>query len=164
KQRSLIRRALRALAWFVLVLAILILARGYLAFRDRLAGYSLVLDRGEQPAKADPRPLRVGFARMKITPDLSDARHPVWLAGFSQHRVATGVHEDLWAIACVIDDGYSRLGIVGLDAIGFFQDDVVRVRRQLPLELKIDYAIICSTHNHSTPDLMGLWGPDFLHT
>src|SRR5262249_4597442 len=101
---------------------------------------------------------------LKITPDLSDPKHPVWLAGFSQHRAATAVHDDLWAIACVMDDGYSRLGIVGLDAIGFFQDDVVRVRRRLAPELKLDYAIVCSTHNHSTPDLMGLWGPDFLHT
>ena len=24
--------------------------------------------------------------------------------------------------------------------------------------MKLDYAIICATHNHSTPDLMGIWG------
>jgi hypothetical protein len=53
----------------------------------------------------------------------------MWMAGFSQHRAATAFHDDLWAIACVLDDGHARLGVVGLDAIGFFHDDVVAVRR-----------------------------------
>ena len=53
--------------------------------------------------------------------------NPVWLAGFSQHRAATQIHDDLWAVACVIDDGYSRLGIVALDAIGFFHDDLTNI-------------------------------------
>ena len=91
-------------------------------------------------------------------------QHPIYVAGFGQNRKATTVHDDLWAIACVIDDGWSRLGIVSPDAIGFFHDDVVRVRQRLAREPKLDYTIICSTHNHSTPDLMGLWGPDYLHT
>ena len=159
-----VRRALGILGWGALLLGGLIVLRGYFAFRDRLPGYTLALDRDGQAAKMSPRPLRVGFARAKITPDLTDPKHPVWLAGFNQHRAATGVHDDLWAIACVIDDGYSRLGMVALDAIGFFQEDVVRVRRRLAGGLNLDYTIICSTHNHSTPDLMGLWGPNYLHT
>jgi hypothetical protein len=64
----------------------------------------------------------------------------------------------------VIDDGRTRLGIVSLDAIGLFHDDVLSVRRRLAPQSKIDYAIVCSTHNHSTPDLLGLWGPDIFHT
>jgi hypothetical protein len=101
---------------------------------------------------------------VKINPDLSDTNRPVWLAGFSQHRAATAIHDDLWAVAVVLDDGYARLGIVALDAIGFFHDDVVAVRRACDSKWKLDYAIVCSLHNHSTPDLMGLWGRDFLHT
>jgi hypothetical protein len=101
---------------------------------------------------------------VKINPDLSDPKRPVWMAGFSQNRAATAIHDDLWAIACVLDDGHTRLGIVGLDSIGFFHDDVVAVRRACAAEWKLDYTIVTSMHNHSTPDLMGLWGPDFLHT
>ena len=40
----------------------------------------------------------------------------------------------------------------------------MKVRRRLAPEWKIQYAVVCATHNHSTPDLMGLWGPDYLHT
>jgi hypothetical protein len=86
------------------------------------------------------------------------------VAGFSHHRAATAIHDDLWAIACVVDDGYTRFGVVALDAIGFFHDDAVAVRRGCAPEWKLDYTTVCSTHNHSTPDLMGLWGADVLHT
>jgi hypothetical protein len=89
---------------------------------------------------------------------------PVWVAGFSQNRAATKVHDDLLAVACVVDDGQTRLGIAVIDAIGFFHDDVLQVRRRLERSWNIDYAIVCSTHNHTTPDLMGLWGKNPLHT
>ena len=149
---------------FALLLILAIGVRGYFAFRDRLPGYSLSLSIDGKKSQTDPRPLRVGFARVKINPDLSDPKRPVYVAGFSQNRKATAIHDDLWAVACVVDDGYSRLGMVALDAIGFFNDDVVKVRRRLAAEWKVDYAVVCSTHNHSTPDLMGLWGPNPLRS
>ncbi len=146
----------------LLILAVLA-AAGYACymFRDRSPGYSLRLDISPPNTTNS---LRAGFARATINPDLSAPGKPIWLAGFSQHRTATKIHDDLEAVACVLDDGQTRLGIVALDAIGFFHDDVIRVRRLLKSESRIDYAIVCSTHNHSTPDLMGLWGPDYLHS
>ena len=164
KKRTLTRRILRGLLVVVAVAVVLALARGYFAFRDRIPGFTLNLRIDGSRAVASLRPLRVGFSRVKINPDLTNPHRPIYVAGFGQNRVATSIHDDLWAIACVIDDGWSRLGIVSLDAIGFFHDDVVKVRQRLPADWKLDYAVICSTHNHSTPDLMGLWGPDFLHT
>ena len=157
-------RFLRWAGVLLVVLLILLVARGIYAFRDRSPGYALDLKIDPAKSLAEPRPLRVGFGRVKINPDLSDSKRPVWVAGFSQHRAATAIHDDLWAIACVLEDGHTRLGIVGLDAIGLFHDDVVAVRRGCAPEWKLDYAIVCSMHNHSTPDLMGLWGPDILHT
>ena len=106
----------------------------------------------------------MGFSRAKISPDISNSRKPIYIAGFSQNRVASRIHDDLWAVACVIDDGETRLGIVALDAIGFFHDDVIRVRKRLDPDSKLDYTVICSTHNHNTPDLIGLWGPNYLKT
>jgi hypothetical protein len=133
-------------------------------FRDRNPGYSVHLDTDSQSAPVRPGGLEVGFARVKINPDLSNPDHPIWIAGFGQHRAATKIHDDLWAVACVIDDGSTRLGIVALDAIGFFHDDVIAVRQRLGAHLRLKYTVICSTHNHSTPDLMGLWGPNYLQT
>jgi len=164
KRRSWITRLLVGFGLALFVILILALGRAYLAFHDRLPGFAMDLRIDPLKPDASAGSLRVGFAREKINPDLSNPARPIYVAGFGQNRRATAIHDDLWAIACVIDDGRSRLGIVALDAIGFFHDDVVRVRKRMAAEWKIDYAVICSTHNHSTPDLMGLWGRDFLHS
>jgi len=123
--------------------------------RDRHPGYALDL---RLPNTADARAphLDVGFGREKITPELARA---VWLAGFATGRRATAVHDDLWAVAMVIDDGHHRLGVVALDSIGLFHDDVIAIRRRVEARTRLDYLIVTTTHNHSTPDLMGLWGP-----
>ena len=162
--KKILWRLLRWGAGLLGLIVVLLVLRGVYAFRDRVPGYQLDLKVDAAKSKATPRPLRVGFGRVKINPDLSNPRKPVWLAGFSHHRAATAIHDDLWAIACVLDDGYARVGVVGLDAIGFFHDDVVAVRRACAAEWKLDYTIVCSMHNHTTPDLMGLWGKDPLHT
>lgn len=124
--------------------------------RDRNPGYSVEL---HLPVTSDggrtPR-LLVGFGRETITPDLT---RTVWLAGFATGRRATAVHDDLWAVAMVVDDGEHRLGMVALDSIGLFHDDVIAIRRRVGARTRLDYLIVTSTHNHSTPDLMGLWGP-----
>ncbi|HWI57348.1 MAG TPA: neutral/alkaline non-lysosomal ceramidase N-terminal domain-containing protein, partial [Bacillota bacterium] len=158
------RRILWLLLWVFLGLSVVLVIRGCYAFRDRTPGYELRLNKGGRQTSKDSGPLRAGFARVNINPDLSDPKYPIYLAGFNQNRVATGIHDDLWAIACVIENADRRLGIMALDAIGFFHEDVVRVRQRLAAELKLDYVVICSTHNHSTPDLLGLWGPNYLHT
>jgi hypothetical protein len=162
--RSFWRGLLGFCIWITLASLVALVVYGAYALRDRNPGYELAVSIHAKPARDLPYPLHVGFGRVKINPDLSDPGRPVWLAGFSQNRAATAIHDDLWAIACVIEDGYTRLGIVGLDAIGFFHDDVIAVRQRLPQRLRLSYTVICSTHNHSTPDLMGLWGPNHLTT
>jgi len=158
-RRSWPARLLRGLGALVLLLALALVLRAAYAFRDRSPGYSVRIAVDGAAARAEPRPLRAGFAREKINPDLSDPARPVYLAGFSQNRRATAIHDDLQAIAWVVDDGHTRVGCVVLDAIGLFHDDVVAIRRRLAPELGLTYAIVATTHNHSTPDLMGLWGP-----
>lgn len=127
-------------------------------------------------------PLRVGFGRRTITPavetwsdddangrwdegeafddvDADGVFDPVWLAGFGRGRGATGVHDDLWARAMVFARGDLRVGVVALDLIGYFNDDVIAVReaaREAGLEL--DYVLVASTHQHEGPDAMGPWG------
>ena len=152
------RLARGAAAAAALSLVALALRTAY-AFRDRNPGYAVRISVSAEKSRAEPRPLRAGFARERINPDLGDPSRPVWLAGFSQNRAATAIHDDLWAVACVVDDGHTRVGFVALDAIGLFHDDVIVIRQRLAPELGLTYAIVAATHNHSTPDLMGLWGP-----
>ncbi len=128
--------------------------------------------------------LSVGVAMENITPDVpdrwvdndhnakyqpqkgdtyEDLNHDgifnsVWMAGFSTGRAANGVHDSLWARTIVIDDGENRIALTSIDAIGFYNNDVIDVRCLIPDEVCIDYLIVSSTHSHQVPDLMGLWG------
>ena len=53
--------------------------------------------------------LRVGAAQETITPDLK-IHGPAYLAGFGNNRVATGIHDDLYARCFAVDAGGSREG------------------------------------------------------
>jgi len=156
-RRGWVRRLVGIIGLLLGLLLLGVGVRAVYAFRDRSPGYSLALALPPEPSEVGP--LQVGFGRVRITPVVEAGGRPVYLAGFGQNRRATGVHDELWAVACVLGDGRHRVGMVSLDAIGFFHDEVVRVRQRLPEAWRLDYLVICSTHNHSTPDLMGLWGP-----
>lgn len=133
--------------------------------------------------------LRVGFGRKAYTPTLVDTWVDVnnnakwdpgvdtftdgngngvfdgyWLAGFSQGRPAQSIHDDIEAVATVIDDGTQRIAFVALDAIGFMNGEVEDIRKQLPASLGVTLLNVSSTHNHEAPDLQGLWGKDFGNT
>jgi hypothetical protein len=149
--------------------------------RDRHPGYEV--DLNIQGADT-PGTIKVGFAALPITPEIVDTWNDIngdakfreedgdtyndnnnngkfdayWIAGFDNQRAANGVHDDVWARVVVFDDGQNRLAMVSLDAIGFRHDDVVDIRKQIPEEAGIDYAIISSTHTHESNDLIGIWG------
>lgn len=152
-------------------------------FRDRNEGYSVDVN---IDGKED-RPLKIGVSKLSITPEgfdtwndvNHDARYkegdgdtyndlnkngkfdPVWLAGFHQSRPANGVHDSLWARSMVIDDGKTRMALCAIDAIGLGNDEIIAARKRIKKDLRLDYVIIASTHVHSAPDLMGMWGPAF---
>ena len=129
----------------------------------------------------------VGFAKLSITPNLidewedinNDAQFDadidkwtdvngnnqfdaVWMAGFQNKRAAQGVKDDLMAVAAVIDDGQTRIGIISADTIGLMRKFVLSVREDVPEEWGLDYIMVHATHNHEGPDTQGLWGPSFL--
>ena len=83
----------------------------------------------------------------------------VWIAGFQNGRPAASSHDPLWARAAVIEQGATRIGIVAVDLVGWFYDDVERTRAQLKEEgIEIDWLVVSSTHTHEGPDTVGLWG------
>jgi hypothetical protein len=137
-----------------------------------------------QVAPGPAAPLRVGFAKVRITPLVADQWvdqngdaqfneadgdtwtdgngngqfDPIWLAGFQNRRPAQGVHDHLWARAMVIDDGRTRLALVGLDLIGFGYDEVQRTRQLISPQAGITYSIFAASHTHEGPDFIGMWG------
>ena len=99
--------------------------------------------------------LLVGAAAVDITP-VVDGPKPVYLAGFGTNRSAAGVHDPLWARAIVIEKSGRRVTLVACDLVGLLHG---RIRQ---LASKVEGAgelIVCSTHCHSGPDVVGLWGP-----
>jgi len=134
-----------------------------------------------RPAGAEG--LRAGVAKLKITPkvetfkdgnenlrydegeyfeDLNGNRiwDPVWLAGFQKSRLAIGVHDDLWVRALAVSDSEKTILLIALDLIGFLFDDVEKTKYQIAevSGVPAENIIIASTHDHSAPDTIGLWG------
>ena len=97
---------------------------------------------------------RAGAFKTVISPPLQD-RPPVYMAGFGHNRVAVTVHDDLYARCLAFSTGQKPLVLCEVDLIGFFFDDVERVRAKVPAA----DVVVASTHVHEGPDTMGLWGP-----
>jgi hypothetical protein len=117
---------------------------------------------GRWVSAAEPSTYRVGAAVEVITPKLAADAPPIWLAGYGPGRQAEKIHDDIYARAIVIHDGKFGIAIVALDLVGFFNDEVVRIRKQvadLKLDPPIDYILVSSTHTHAGPDTVGIWGP-----
>ena len=83
----------------------------------------------------------------------------MWMGGFSVGHPAQGVHDELWARSLVMERGSTRIALVSVDLVGFFNEDVTKVREALEAEdLQVDHLLISATHTHEGPDTMGLWG------
>ncbi len=106
--------------------------------------------------------MRAGAAKSVITPDVH--AHPVFLAGYGQNRVATGIHDDLY-VRCLALEAGTGLEVCAADLIGLFNDDVIKIRQMVYAQAPgSPYLIVASTHDHEGPDTMGLWGPSPLQS
>jgi len=110
--------------------------------------------------------IRAGAARTEITPDLK--KHgPVYMAGFGNHRIATAIHDQLYARCLALSAAGQTLVLCGVDSIGLFTDDVELIRADVKKRLAAQKksvagsvnVVVASTHDHQAPDTMGLWGP-----
>jgi hypothetical protein len=103
---------------------------------------------------------RAGAATIDITPSL---REPVYMAGFAPNRTATGILHPLGISALVVDDSaQGRICLVTADLIGLLNPVVERIRDRVAHLVAADQLLVCSTHTHSGPDTLGLWGPAVL--
>lgn len=150
-------------------------------FRDRHKGYSVDLK-----LKSSQNEMLAGFVKVDITPknfetwndSNGDSKYnpadgdtfedtngngqfdAIWLAGFHNSRPAQGVLDPLWARAMVLDGGDVKMALCVIDMIGFGNDEVIATRKLiLESNPSLDYIIIATTHVHSSPDLIGQWGP-----
>ncbi len=111
--------------------------------------------------------IRAGAGRVTLTPHLK--KHgPVYLAGFGNNRVATGMHDNLYARCLALSAGGETVVLCGVDSIGLFFDDVQRIREEFKQRLGTGknapegnvHLVVAATHDHEAPDTLGLWGPE----
>jgi len=105
--------------------------------------------------------LQVGVSKASINPPIGS-----FIAGDKQNRTFTGVLDSLYAKAVVLYDGEKSMALVTLDCIGLLYQDLQKIReRTAQMEFDIPFSpeniVISSTHTHSGPDVVGLWGKDF---
>lgn len=175
------KKVLRISSIILLVLFIGLLGFASYQFRDRHPDYELNLSLYSEEGE-----VLAGFSKVNLTPtgfetweDVDgDAKYnpekgdrfvdsngngkfdAVWLAGFHTARPAQGVLDSLWARAMVIESGEVTLALCVIDMIGFGNDEVIATRKMIQeSHPELDYVVITSTHVHSSPDLMGMWGP-----
>jgi hypothetical protein len=89
----------------------------------------------------------------------------IYVAGGVNHA-AGRVNDDIYARAFAVSDGTKTVVVSSVDAIGLFQDDIERARSlaeqalaargTLPASVSI---FVSATHDESSPDTLGLWGP-----
>ncbi len=110
------------------------------------------------PAPSRGEGLRAGAAKATITPDVKASK--VYLAGFDNNRVATGVHDDLYIRCLALGAGSETVAMCSADLIGLFYDDVLKIREKVRAQApETTHVIVASTHDHEGPDTLGLWGP-----
>lgn len=106
----------------------------------------------------------VGASSAEINPPIG-----ICMGGYGKNRLTTGVHDDLYVKAVVFDDGKTPVALVVVDSIGVPYADVKAIRalassRVTEIVLPPERILVSSTHSHSTPDMAGLWGPDYQTT
>ena len=122
-----------------------------------LAVLALSACRPEQKAGAD---LLAGAAAAIINPEPGS-----YIAGDRRDRRFEGVHDSLYVKAVAISDQNSALVLFTVDCIGLLYPSLQKIRRVLSSDypeagLDPNCIVMSSTHTHSGPDVVGLWGPD----
>jgi hypothetical protein len=97
----------------------------------------------------------IGSIKFDITPD-----HPVSLLGYFNDRISTGVADPLFCRVLVINSGSARLLIVQIDNCLIPTVDAEDLREKISAETAYGPAevLICATHTHTAPALIGFYG------
>ncbi|MHC4918257.1 MAG: neutral/alkaline non-lysosomal ceramidase N-terminal domain-containing protein, partial [Planctomycetota bacterium] len=100
--------------------------------------------------------LLVGSGEADITPTGVQ-----YMGGYNIGRKSTGVHSPLKVRALVLLMAEQRFAIVGIDNLGLQREDADWVKRGVT-GFPNGNVLLCSSHTHAGPDLIGMWGYWFL--
>lgn len=89
--------------------------------------------------------LAIGMKEVVITPPLG-----VNIPGQFKSRISTGIRDELYAKAMVVDDGQKMLAFIVLDVLDLLRPAVVQIRERVTAHTGIaeDCVMISATHTH----------------
>jgi len=92
--------------------------------------------------------MKVGLAKVVITPPVGTS-----LIGYFNDRRSTGIMDDLYAIACVFDDGVEKAAVVTCDMVHVGESTVKKVGAIIEQRLGIPSGniLVHGTHTHTGP-------------
>lgn len=102
--------------------------------------------------------LLAGASSARVSPEPG-----AFIAGDARNRRFAGEHDPLYARAVVLRQGEQALALIVVDNIGLVRPDIQRMRERAAAlvadpALPAERIIVGSTHTHSGPDVVGLWG------
>lgn len=156
---------MKILKGFVLRLFIyLLLFLGFLILRDNDILRIIITPKLPEPTQFSRAPdqydfqsfgsaLQAGFSKREITPEGFS-----WLAGFEAFRPALLVNDPLWVKSLALaDERGNVIVIVSCDLIGLLPDEIKKIKSAVK-GINPSQIFISTTHTHSGPDTIGLWG------
>lgn len=84
----------------------------------------------------------------------------VYLAGFQPNRFATGVRDDLFVRTLALQAVGRPFVLSVVDVIGLARSETLAIRERAERAGVDADIVVASTHTHSGPDTIGLWGPN----
>ena len=104
----------------------------------------------------------VGASEAPVNPSI-----PSYIAGHTQNRKFTGIRDSLFVKAVVVSSAERNITILTVDCIGLLYPQLQDIRRIVQQEasgVNASHIVLSSTHTHAGPDVVGLWGPDLMHS
>lgn len=105
---------------------------------------------------------RVGAAQETINPE-GDS---LFFAGGKNNRKFIDVADNLYAKAVVISNSSTSVAFLTVDCIGLMYPQLLQIREQVAKAIPsfpVNQIILSSTHTHSGPDVVGIWGENLMH-
>ena len=104
-----------------------------------------------------------GAASRTINPE----KDTLYLAGGKPNRPFIDVHDNLYVKAVVISNANNNITLLTFDCIGLLYPQLEAIRSKIKVEvasINTDHIVMSSTHTHSGPDVVGIWGKDLMHS
>ncbi len=104
----------------------------------------------------DSEKTNISFKAAAGSIEITPSENVIMGGYFGREGRSEGVHDNLYARCLILESSDGKhVAFVSLDLIGFLRYDVLEIKKELGNNIEL---CIFSTHQHSGPDTIGIWG------